>query len=148
MVNFEKCTGCKLCEMACSQGHFNLFSSVLSTVRVLNQGKFYEFYPQVCTQCVDAFCVRACPTGALSRKNGVVIYEKKKCIMCRQCNLACPWGFIYPDPELQFMIKCDLCGGDPKCVKVCLNDAIVFAESTEIPDVKHYENIGKVKGGQ
>jgi Fe-S-cluster-containing hydrogenase component 2 len=147
-VNYEKCTGCRLCEMACSLGHFTLFSHWFSRIRVLKGKTFFHFYPQFCTQCGDAYCVRACPTGALEKKFDLVHYDRNKCILCRQCTFACPWGLIYPDPEMQFMIKCDLCGGDPECVKVCLQDAITFVDVEEGADIKQFSNVNKMEGGR
>ncbi|MEO0199238.1 MAG: 4Fe-4S dicluster domain-containing protein [candidate division WOR-3 bacterium] len=136
-VNVEKCTGCKLCEMACSYGHFKVFSSGKSAVRIVRGKNFYMFYPNVCLQCQDAFCVRACPTSALSLENHVIKYDEKRCILCRQCFIACPWGLIYLSPDYEVMIKCDLCGGDPLCIKVCFNDAIEYVEIEDTPLTRH-----------
>lgn len=145
-VNLEKCTGCRLCEMACSFGRFGYFSAFDSAIRIVRGATFFEYFPQVCTQCVDAFCARACPTGALQRKGSIVDYNKLQCILCRQCLLACPWGFIYPDTDLQYMIKCDLCGGDPECVRVCFNDAIEYVEVADVSNTKYRGNVARAKG--
>jgi Fe-S-cluster-containing hydrogenase component 2 len=49
---------------------------------------------------------------------------------------------------MQFMIKCDLCGGDPECVKVCLQDAITFVDVEEGADIKQFSNVNKMEGGR
>ncbi len=50
---------------------------------------------------------------------GVVVIDEQKCIGCKQCVQACPFGAIQMHPVTKKAIKCDLCGGKPKCVEIC-----------------------------
>jgi Fe-S-cluster-containing hydrogenase component 2 len=45
--------------------------------------------------------------------------------------LACPFGMIFVDAEKGFAVKCDLCGGDPECVKYCIPEALRFEEPSD-----------------
>ncbi|MCD6323879.1 MAG: 4Fe-4S binding protein, partial [Desulfurococcales archaeon] len=54
-----------------------------------------------------------------------------RCIGCRECAYACPFGAINLN-MVAMPIKCDLCGGDPECVKVCPHDALIFGEEDEV----------------
>lgn len=147
-VNVEKCTGCRLCEMACSYGHFDVFSPSRTAIKIISGDNFYSFLPNVCLQCQDAFCLKACPTSALTLEGHVVKYNSKRCILCRQCYIACPWGLIYPSPDYNLMIKCDLCEGDPACVKVCFNDAIEYVDIEDAALTKHTMNKFRLGGGK
>jgi Fe-S-cluster-containing hydrogenase component 2 len=88
--------------------------------------------PVVCYQCEDPWCAKACPAGAISidqtARGGtkVVMVHKDKCVGCNMCTLACPFGCIVVSEG--YAEKCDLCGGDPQCVKVCRAKAIKFEE--------------------
>jgi Fe-S-cluster-containing hydrogenase component 2 len=68
-----------------------------------------------------------CPAGALRRDEatGYVTFAAENCNNCLACVDACAYGAIRTDPDGQ-IIKCDLCGGDPECVKVCETRAIRF----------------------
>lgn len=77
--------------------------------------------PHLCVQCHDYPCVGACPVGALStsKETGAVLVDKERCIACGQCIEACPGKIPYIHPSGKYVVICDLCNGDPKCVKVC-----------------------------
>lgn len=110
-----RCTGCRACEDVCPSGGIHIES-------VPDAG----FTQHVCRQCGTAACVNACPTGALSKdpKTKAVLVDKDKCIGCRKCSKACPFGSIaFVDGKAQL---CDLCGGDPKCVKACPAGALAY----------------------
>jgi len=128
----EKCTGCGLCELACSYKHKGEFSVSLSRIKVKRNESRGFFNPITCTQCEYAPCAKVCPTSALTRnaRTGVVEWYKDECIGCELCIPACPIGaitFMYGE-----LIKCDLCGGDPECVKICPTDALKFMDRLEI----------------
>jgi len=81
-------------------------------------------------QCDDAPCVVVCPSAALVRHSGTnaVLVVEERCVGCRMCALACPFGAIsYWDGKAR---KCDLCGGKPECVRFCPPGALRF-ESEE-----------------
>jgi Fe-S-cluster-containing hydrogenase component 2 len=129
-----KCTGCKQCEMACSyeqEGQFNLSKSRIKVFEFHNDGRFV---PYTCTQCADAWCQTACPTGAIAvnADTGAKEVAASTCVGCKVCTIACPFGTINYAVDTGKVVKCDLCGGDPACAKACPTDAITFvdAEST------------------
>jgi Fe-S-cluster-containing hydrogenase component 2 len=91
----------------------------------LNKGK-----PVFCSQCVNPKCYYACPTGAIyvDEETGARCIDPEKCTGCNKCIEACPFDppMIKFDSKKEIAIKCDLCGGDPKCVKVCPNKALSY----------------------
>ncbi len=81
-----------------------------------------------CRQCKDAFCVAACPKEALERQeNGAVKRFNMRCVGCKSCVLACPFGTIFPEVINYITAKCDLClnqrEGDPDYVPACVKSA-------------------------
>jgi len=89
----------------------------------------------LCTQCADAPCIDVCPVDALNRddETGVVIVDGDICIGCGDCREACPIGAAFMHSEEDVALKCDLCGGDPECLKICSREALI-SEDTEIND--------------
>jgi Fe-S-cluster-containing hydrogenase component 2 len=83
----------------------------------------------LCLQCDDAACIKVCPTKALAHnpKTGAVEVDMEKCIKCRMCAIACPFGNITIEPETLNVLKCDLCQGDPACAKFCPTKALEYA---------------------
>jgi Fe-S-cluster-containing hydrogenase component 2 len=118
--DFAKCSGCRKCEIACSLSHENSIWPDASRVRVFMLVPGLEF-PHLCAQCEDYPCVEACPTKALSisKKTGAVLVDNKTCIGCGQCIDACPGRIPHMHPKEKHIVICDLCNGDPQCVKVC-----------------------------
>jgi len=78
-------------------------------------------FPHFCAQCEDYPCVEACAVKALSidSKTGAVLVDEEKCTGCGQCIDACPGRIPHMHPTENHILICDLCGGDPQCVKVC-----------------------------
>jgi Fe-S-cluster-containing hydrogenase component 2 len=78
-------------------------------------------FPHFCAQCEDYPCVEACPANALSisKKTGAVRVKTKACIACGKCIDACPGRIPHMHPTENYIIICDLCKGNPQCVKVC-----------------------------
>lgn len=74
--------------------------------------------------------MEVCPAGAISRsaETDAVIIDPSKCAGCKMCMLACPFGSIHFDVEKQVSAKCDLCGGDPNCVKFCISGSLNYEE--------------------
>ena len=77
-------------------------------------GKFPDlkqyFLPTVCQHCKDAPCVKVCPTGATYQtEDGQVLVNKEKCIGCKMCMAACPYGARSYNPEAKVVEKCTLC---------------------------------------
>jgi tetrathionate reductase subunit B len=93
------------------------------------------FVPKLCNHCEHPPCVQVCPVGATFKTgDGVVIVDDKRCIGCRYCIQACPYGARYLHPERKTADKCTFCyhriSRDllPACVEVCPTQARVFGD--------------------
>ena len=93
------------------------------------------FVPKLCNHCVHPPCVQVCPVGAtFSTEDGVVLIDSKRCIGCRYCIQACPYGARYLDPRTKTADKCSFCyhrvrqGLLPACVEVCPTQARIFGD--------------------
>ncbi len=129
VIDSEKCTGCLSCELACSFKYSKKFN-VLSKINIKKNKHEGHCKINVCRQCVEAPCVDICPTGALIKDetSGEVEFNENECVGCKQCISACPYNAIVFNDDANIIAKCDLCGGDPICAKVCTTGAITFAE--------------------
>lgn len=138
-LDSKKCTGCKQCVMACSlakTGKYNPTDSRVYVKRIESKG---WSVPMLCEHCVEAPCAKICPVYAISRdeETGIVAIDLEKCIGCRLCRYECPWGKeTISIREIEGYkglkaIKCDLCGGDPACAKVCIPGVIRWVEWDE-----------------
>jgi Fe-S-cluster-containing hydrogenase component 2 len=118
--DLSKCSGCRKCEIACSLFHENRIWPEASRIRVFMLVPGLEF-PHFCAQCEDYPCVEACTVKALSidSKTGAVLVDEEECTSCGQCIDACPGRIPHMHPTENQILICDLCGGDPQCVKVC-----------------------------
>ena len=101
--------------------------------------------PLSCQQCEEAPCKKACLINAIDKDEttGAMLINENVCIRCRMCLLFCPFGAIGQDPDTLIMIKCDLCGGDPKCVQWCPNDAITYEEAQITAERKQRHFVNK-----
>lgn len=131
LVDGERCTGCRACETICSFVHQNSFCGENSRIRVDKDELQGSDIPGVCRQCGNAPCVDICPAGALSRDPGTmaVIVDEDKCTGCRICAGACPFDGIHFHNKTGRAVVCDLCGGDPQCVKRCPVEAIKYGKA-------------------
>ena len=118
--DYSKCSGCRRCEIACSLKHEGEIWPEASRIRVFMLIPGIEV-PHLCVQCPDYPCVEACPTNALSinKETSAIEVDKEKCIACGKCIDACPGKIPHMHPTKKYIIICNLCNGDPECVKVC-----------------------------
>jgi Fe-S-cluster-containing dehydrogenase component len=93
------------------------------------------FVPKLCNHCINAPCVQVCPVGAtFATEDGVVVVDEKRCIGCRYCIQACPYGMRYLHPRTRTADKCTFCYHRvvrdllPACVEVCPTQARIFGD--------------------
>lgn len=131
-VDAERCDGCRRCEMMCSLVKTkNLINPVKSRIRVLKREVLGIDVPIVCRHCEDPLCRNVCPVDAilLDEKTGAVLIIEDRCIGCRECMLACPFGAISFDVDKGICVKCDLCGGVPACVEECMWNVLNYVRA-------------------
>jgi len=145
-IDIEKCMGCKSCEIGCAVAHSS--AKDLNTIARLGEKPGYrinvEAYgcravPVNCQHCEEAACVLACCTGAIYREAAgkPVLFDGERCIGCRMCVQACPFGVITLSRDGKRVLKCDLCierlaiGQEPACVTACLTGALLFIDEEE-----------------
>jgi len=118
--NYENCSGCRRCEIACAVSHEGKTWPEASRVRVFMSVPGVEI-PHLCFQCEDYPCVHACPTEALSvnSRTGAVIVDNSKCTACGNCIDACPGTVPHMHPQEEHIVICDLCDGKPQCAEAC-----------------------------
>ena len=135
-VSHSKCTGCRTCEMACSLIHEQECSTAQSRIRIFRDEEFGNNVIALCHHCQDAECIESCPSGALERnpETGAVVVANELCVGCEVCIEACPVGALSLSRGKGAVLKCDLCGGDPECVKWCNRGAITWEESDAAPE--------------
>ncbi len=107
------------------------------------------FVPKICNQCDNPPCVQVCPVGATFKtKDGVILVDDDRCIGCRYCIQACPYGARYLHPEKGTADKCSFCyhritrGLLPACVEVCPTGAAYIDRSVPVVRVNEEECIG------
>ncbi len=127
----SNCVGCRLCEMICSLSHEDECSTTKSRIRIVRDEEFGNNLVSLCMQCTDAYCIESCTFGALSRdeKTGAVVVDDKSCTGCEECIAVCPVDGLSLDKEKGIVFKCDLCGGDPECVKFCSRNTLTLKDT-------------------
>ena len=148
----ELCSGCKMCELVCAIEHFGVNNPKKSAIRVMvTYPHPVVRLPIVCSQCKVPLCAAACPVQALKRIDSIVELDTEVCISCMKCVEACPFGAMYAHGDVEYPIKCDLCGGDPKCVSICPKDVIrlipeqALGESRRINNVLSYTHMKEIE---
>jgi len=129
--HFDLCSGCAICGLACSAREFGGYNPRLANLEITLSGDGLTHHPVVCHQCRNPFCQRSCPVEAISRDEhtGALLVDPEKCTGCGACVSACPLSVIKLVAGVAH--KCDLCGGDPLCVKVCPAGALAMVSEGE-----------------
>ena len=131
--NMASCTGCRFCQVACSQIKEQKFQPGIARVTVQMYYPGVDF-PVMCYQCGEnAKCIEACPVKALTvkGKNNTIAVDTTKCLRtakngdCTVCLDNCPGAAITFHPTTKAPLICDLCDGDPACTKVCPKGTII-----------------------
>jgi formate dehydrogenase iron-sulfur subunit len=169
------CIGCKMCEAACAEHHGLPYSESIAAEQRQSDHKYTvvltqndKFMRRLCMNCQDPTCASVCPVAALRKTAlGPVIYEASRCMGCRYCMMACPFGV--PKYEwskaLPLIRKCDMCadrvanGLPTSCAAACPTGATKFGDRDALiaeaqeriaksPDqyVKHIYGLNEVGG--
>ncbi len=133
LVDMDKCTGCKQCSLACSLTKEDLFDPARGRIKILKREDIALGIQLLCEQCEAHPCIEACDDGALSRDDstGIITVDEDVCTQCGSCVDACPYHGIRLHPETSNPMICNLCGGDPYCVKHCVPEALLWVDRTE-----------------
>jgi TPP-dependent indolepyruvate ferredoxin oxidoreductase alpha subunit len=127
----QKCTGCVVCEYACSMEKEKVFNPSKSRIRAIRLDPLSNA-AIACRACKEAPCVAACPEKALTQSDetGVVKVDEETCNGCGWCIEACEYGSITLHPNKQKVIVCDVCNGEPACVMWCPEGALNLSGKT------------------
>jgi len=165
LTDVTLCVGCEKCVAACKDENdlgpdvpFRwLVDDGLSADRFTSILKKDGYYVRKqCRHCLEPACVSACPVGALEKTpEGAVVYDGDKCLGCRYCMMACPFGIPRYEWEsaVPYVRKCTLCwearvkdGKQPACTEACPEKATIFGDRDELLAEAHRrikENPGK-----
>ena len=132
VIDLDICVGCHACAVNCKEwntgGHMAPLTD-LSPYGAEQDGVWFNrihafevepedgsapmtaYFPKSCLHCEDAACVTVCPTGASYKRaeDGIVLVDEDKCIGCKLCSWACPYGAREFDSDMGVMKKCTLC---------------------------------------
>ncbi len=149
------CNGCKACVVACKSK--NQLPTGINWRRVTEYGggnwisdpenpstlvpnNIYAYAVSIaCNHCATPICVEVCPAAAITKRDdGVVLIDQAKCIGCRYCAWACPYGAPQFNESAGVMTKCNFCedllaqGEPPYCVAACVMRALDFGELNDL----------------
>lgn len=127
-IDLDICSSgqCKGCNIKCS---YNYHPQNIGIISVAELATYYL----VCRRCEEAHCVNACPVDALEQqkdKNKLLIRHNMRCISCKSCSHACPYGTIFAEHVPYFVHNCDFClgrrekKGEPLCISSCSYGAL------------------------
>ncbi len=130
----DRCTGCRLCEIVCSVKHTGVSNPARASIHIIKWDNEGFYLPMRCQHCQDAPCMAVCPKDAISldAELDCVTINYDLCIGCKMCVSACPFGAMGFDAQQKRVFKCDLCDGDPQCVRFCDMKAIDYVEIAKL----------------
>ena len=146
LIDPDKCTGCRMCVLACSFNKTNTFNPTRSRISIAKWDEEGIMVPIMCQHCEDPPCMAACPIDAISKdeETGTVLINQAICIGCRMCMMVCPFGGPLFDPVERKVVSCDLCDGDPQCVSICPTEALRYVRADRSAAIRRREAMEKV----
>jgi len=131
VINLDKCTGCRACMVACKVENNTPEGNFWMYVFRFEEGEFPNsrvwFMPRPCQHCDNAACVKVCPVGArYKREDGLTATDFDRCIGCRYCEVACPYGvnyFNWKKPEKNYYLDWE----DPDVISLIDGNKVPYA---------------------
>lgn len=138
MLDYEKCTGCRTCELVCSVKHEGAANPSKSRIKIVKWEWEGRYVPMSCQQCIEAPCMQVCPVRAITRDESLnrVQVDQDICIGCRMCVATCPFGAMGFNVDNKKVFKCDFCDGDPQCARFCETKAAQYVEVSAVSSTK------------
>ena len=137
IVNVDRCAGCFACAVACKEENQvapGIFWEKIKRDENVRDNVI-NWFRMSCMHCDDPACMKVCPMKAIHKgPHDEVLVDQQKCIGCKMCMAACPYGARSYNPEAKVVEKCTLChhlqevGDQPACVKVCCAKARFFGD--------------------
>ncbi|NCO58406.1 MAG: 4Fe-4S dicluster domain-containing protein [Deltaproteobacteria bacterium] len=135
-IDLERCTGCQTCTVACKSENNTPMGTNYRDVAFVDSGSYpilhRLFVTMSCNHCEHPACLASCPVDAISKDAtyGVVLIDQDKCIGCKYCIFACPYGAPRYNGATKKVEKCTFCihriseGLFPACETSCVGRAI------------------------
>ena len=165
VIDLDICVGCHACAVNCKEWNTGGHMAPLTDMNPFGKGQdgvwfnrihAYEispkyggvnmttYFPKSCLHCEDAACVTVCPTGASYKRveDGIVLVEESKCIGCKLCSWACPYGAREFDSDAGVMKKCTLCIDRIYNQNLDPVDRVPVCVSTCPAGARHFGNLG------
>ena len=156
-VDPSRCIGCRACEAACRECDSHKGESMIM-VDFIDRGMSTATQPTLCMHCQDpvAPCAQVCPVLAIQISPDGVVHqaEPSRCIGCRNCVYACPFGVPKFDTEARLMKKCNLCYDrtsqdlQPWCAQACPTQAIWYGDYEEFVNQREGRAVNVTGFGQ